>query len=437
MKGTNLWITILVLLLAAMITFAVVGKNKGLIGGEKATKVTVEVASKKDLVQTVTANGKIYPEIEVKISSDVSGEITNLYVEDGQAIKQGQLLATIKPDSYTSAYDQVEANKNSALANLESTKARKKQAEANLNNAQSIVDKYRKLYEDGNASLLELENYEKLKLLITAEAEIEASDQSIKSLEYTVLAAEATLKQANSNLNKTSIFSPITGIVSGLNVEQGEKVVGTLQMTGTEMMRIADFSDMEIRVNVSETDIIRVHRTDTAIIEVDAFIDDKFKGLVTSIANSSKGLSGLGLSTSQSTNFEVKIRILKSSYEKFLEEYDLPFRPGMSATADIQTKRKIDVLSVPIQSVASRDINADSVGADEDLREFVFIIGDDDLVTQKEVKTGIQNDAFIEILEGLKGGEKIITAPYNAISKDLESGDPVETVSKKELYNKK
>jgi len=435
MKKSTLIIAILVALLVIMGIVAVIGKKQGFIGGMKATKVTAEGAIKRDLIQTVTANGKIYPEIEVKISSDVSGEVVDLFIQEGDSVKANQLVARIKPDSYSSVVEQVQATRNNTLANLESAKARKNQAEINLSNAESVVKKYRKLFADGNASKIQLENYEMTYL--TAEAEVEAAVQSIRALEYSVKAADATIKEAKNNLNKTSIFSPIEGIVSALNIEQGEKVVGTLQMTGTEMMRVADFEDMEIRVKVSENDIIRVHKGDTALVEVDAFTDEKFKGLVTSIASSSQALNqgGLVSSATQSTTFEVKIRILQSSYAHLLNEINFPFRPGMSATADIQTKRRKDVISIPIQSVATRDVHKDSIGKEEKLVEFVFILKEG-LASQQEVKTGIQNDSHIEILEGVEAGEKVVTAPFNEVAKDLEDGDPLEEVTKKQLYNK-
>jgi len=435
MKRSTLIILILVAVLVVLGIVAVIGKQKGFIGSEKATKVTTEAAVNRNIIQTVTANGKIYPEIEVKISSDVSGEVVDLFIKEGDSVKANQLIARIKPDSYSSVVEQVQATRNNTLANLESAKARKTQAEVNLTNAESVVKKYRKLYADGNASQLQLENYEMA--FLTAQAEVDAATQSIRALEYSVKAADATIKEAKNNLNKTSIFSPIGGIVSALNIEQGEKVVGTLQMTGTEMMRVADFENMEIRVKVSENDIIRVHRGDTAIVEVDAFTDDKFKGLVTSIASSSQALNqgGMVASATQSTTFEVKIRILKSSYIHLLSDIEFPFRPGMSATADIQTKRKTGVISIPIQSVATRDVHKDSIGKEEKLVEFVFIESDG-TAKQQEVRTGIQNDSHIEIIEGVNEGQKVVTAPFNAVSKDLEDEDPLEVVTKKELYNK-
>ena len=433
MKRSTVFIIILGVLVAVLAVVGIIGKQKGFIGGDKATKVTVEQCTSRDLIQTVTSNGKIYPEIEVKISSDVSGEVVELHVEEGDSVRMGQLVARIKPDSYSSVVEQVSAQKNTTLANLENAKARKTQAEINLANAESVLTKYRRLYADGNASKIDLDNFEVA--FLTAQAEVEAAEQSIKAMEFSVIAANATIKEARNQLDKTSIFSPITGVISASNIEKGEKVVGTLQMSGTEMLRVADFENIEVRVKVSENDIIRVHKGDTAIIEVDAYIDQKFKGLVTSIANSSEALSGNGFSTSTSTstNFEVKIRILKSSYEDLLNEHQFPFRPGMSATADIQTKRVKEVISIPIQSVATRDVHKDSIGKDEKLVEFVFVENEGE-ASQIAVKTGIQNDTYIEILEGLEKGQNIVTAPYNAVSKDLEDGDLLEVVTKKELY---
>lgn len=433
MKKSTLLIVVLTAVLVLAGIFAIIGKKKGIIGKEKAVRVNTEAAAERDIVQTVTANGKIYPETEVKISSDVSGEVVELYIEEGDSIQAGQLLARIKPDTYSSVVEQMEANRNNTLASLESAKARKLQAEINRTNAQSLLAKYRKLYADGNASQVELENYEKAYL--TADAEVDAAAQTIRALEFSVKAADATIKEARNNLDKTSIYSPITGIVSALNVEQGEKVVGTLQMTGTEMMRIADFDAMEVRVKVSENDIIRVKKGDTALIEVDAYLNETFRGVVTGIASSSQALSqsALATTTTQSTTFEVKVRILPDTYAHLLGQVEFPFRPGMSATTDIQTRRKNGVVSVPIQAVTMRDVHRDSIGKEEKLVEFAFVEIEGRAVMQA-VKTGIQNDTYIEVLEGLATGDKVVTAPFNAISKDLEDGDLLEVVSKEELY---
>ena len=399
---------------------------------EQSTKVTTEKSTKIDIIQTVTANGKIYPELEVKISSDVSGEIVELEFEEGDPIKRGDLIARIKPDSYNNAVAQVNANYKNSLANVESSEARVTQAEAALINAQSYFKRVESAYKDKVISSSEFDNAKDQ--VARAEAEVVAAKKMAEASRFNAEAIQASIKDAQTNLGKTAIYSPIDGIISSMGVERGEKVVGTLQMTGTEMMRIADFSNMEVRVNVSENDIVRVHLGDSAIIEVDAYPDHKFKGLVTSIASSSNGLNNsLVSSSSQSTNFEVKIKILTESYADLQEEYQHPFRPGMSATADIQTKRKQDILAVPIQAVGTRNLNEDSIGAKEEIVEVVFV-ENAGTVEQKVIKTGIQNDSYIEIIEGLSEGDKVVTAPYNAVSKDLENGETVTVVSKKELY---
>ncbi len=433
MKKTNRFLYILGFLTVALVITALVGKKQGWFGGEKATKVTAETSKKRDLIQTVTANGKIYPETEVKISSDVPGEIVELYYEEGQQIKRGDLIARIKPDSYNTAVKQVQANYNSSLANLESARANVSSTQAALLNAENTYARLMSSFDKGNLPKAELENAESA--VKSARSALAAAEQNVTSLQYMSEAASASIADAETNLGKTAIYSPLTGIISSMNVEKGEKVVGTLQMTGTEMMRIANFEDMEVRVNVSENDIIRVHLNDTAIIEVDAYPDHKFKGIVTSIASSSNGLSGnFSVSSSQSTNFEVKIKILKESYKEIIDKGQYPFRPGMSATADIQTKTVKDVLSVPLQSVGTRDINEEDSEKEEELVEIVFV-EENGVVSQKQVKTGIQNDSHIEVIEGIEEGQLIITAPYNAISKDLENEDLVEIVTKKELYS--
>lgn len=433
MKGSNKFLIFLGVLAVAAVIAAVVGRKQGWFGGEKATKVTAEAVTKRNIIQTVTANGKIYPEKEVKISSDVSGEIVQLFFKEGDGIKNGDLIARIKPDSYNTAVTQVEASYKGALANLESAKASLTQAVAAKDHAQNSYDRLKSSFEKGLIPKVDLDNA--LNTLNTAKSQVNAAEQNVTSLGHSADAAKASITDARTNLGKTAIYSPITGIVSTMNVEKGEKVVGTLQMTGTEMLRIANFEEMEVRVNVSENDIIRVELNDTAIVEVDAYPDEEFKGIVRSIASSSNGLSGITSGTGQSTNFEVKISILKDSYTNLKEGGKHPFRPGMSATADIQTKRVEDVLSVPLEAVGTRNIFKDSIDMDEELREIVFI-EKNGLVTMVEVKTGIQNDNHIEILGGLEDGTNVITAPYNAINEDLEDDDLVEIVSKKDLYAK-
>ena len=272
-----------------------------------------------------------------------------------------------------------------------------------------------------------------------AKADLKAAGESVNSAKFSVKSAEASLKEAKENLQKTSIYAPISGTVSRLNVEKGERVVGTVQMAGTELLRIANLNVMEVKVDVNENDIVSVSLKDTAIIEIDAYLKEKFKGIVTEIANSA---NVLGVSTDQVTNFEVKIRILSSSYSHLIEvNKPYPFRPGMSATVEIQTKYKADVLTVPIQAVTTRidSVNNDTIDVDkkkdEDVKEIVFVYSEGKVI-QQEVKTGIQDDSYIEILEGLKEDDEVVTAPYSAISRRLKDGKKVEKVDKKELFNK-
>jgi HlyD family secretion protein len=426
MKKSNIFILVLLLLVGGLITYVMLNKK------EKSTKVTVEQSLERDIIQTVTANGKIYPELEVKISSDVSGEIVELFFKEGDPIKRGDLIARIQPDSYNNAVAQVNASYKNSLANIENSKARLLQAEAGLINAKSYFKRIEAAYQDKVISSTEYDNAKDQ--VVRAEAEVTAAKKMVEASQYSAEAIQASINDAKTNLGKTAIYSPIDGIISAMGVEKGEKVVGTLQMTGTEMMRIADFKNMEVRVNVSENDIVRVHLNDTAIVEVDAYPDHKFKGIVSSIASSSMGLNNsLTSATSQSTNFEVKIQILEESYKDLIADNPYPFRPGMSATADIQTKRKSNVLAVPIQAVGTRNLNEDSSSLDENIVEIVFV-EENGIVQRKTVKTGIQNDSYIEILDGIDKGINIVTAPYNAISKELEDGEKVEVVSKKDLY---
>ncbi len=431
MKKSLLFIIPLALIL---IVVGIVGKNKGWFGAEKLSKVAVEEIINRNIIETVTANGKIYPENEVKISSDVSGEIIELYVELGDTVKVGQKLARVKPDSYQALRDQTLAQLNGAKADLATARARESQAVAQVEQAQDLVNRNNEILKK-NAGLIAQEDVSRgIIALKSAQADLEAARQNINAAEFRIKSAEARTREANSDVSKTTIYAPLSGIVSILNVEQGEKVVGTLQMQGTEMMRIADFQFLEIRVDVSENDIIRVNRKDTAIIEVDAYNDQTFKGIVTKIATASNGLGRSSLSQiNQSTNFEVQIRILPSTYVDLLEKYDYPFRPGMSATVDIQTERKTNVLAAPIQSVTTRTIN-DSTSAQSNQLQTVLFVNEGGVANMKKVKTGIQNDEYIEILEGIDSGVEIISEPYGVITKILADEMQVDVVKRKNLY---
>jgi len=443
----KLWITLILgLVLAALVAAAVYkSKNK-----PKGIEVDTEKVEKRTIKETVSASGRIFPGKEVKISSDVSGEIVELYVMEGDSVKAGQLLAKIDPEAYVSVVQQGQAGLSRAKSQLalsksqkESSLAAKEQILAQLNNAQKIHERNVQLKNEGilsesefEASLSSLETFKAN--LKSAEANIRSSEQSIKSAEYTVESSEASLKELRTNLNRTTIKAPVSGIVSSLSVEQGERVVGTIQMTGTEMMRIANLSSMEVQVDVSENDIVRVNLGDEVDIEVDAYLDNVVKGTVTEIANSASNLTGAAaaLNTDQVTNFIVKIRINPESYTNLVKPgSQYPFRPGMSASVDIYTAEETDVLSVPIQAVTARELDEDEIeelkkagkADDQEYKEVVFVYSMDTTAV-REVKTGVQNDEYIQIISGLELDDEIISGPYAAISNKLEEG--------KEIYKK-
>lgn len=416
MKNNKLLYILGIITVAALVVAIIVGKKKK---DSAAKEVELQDITLRDIVQTVTASGKIYPEEEVKISSDVSGEIIELTIKEGDYVKKGQLLARIRPESYQANVEQSEAQLDNTKAQLSTAKSRIAQAEAQYLQAKQAFDRSEELY---NKKILSKADYETAQTALkTAKADVEAAKHTADAAEYTIKATQAMIKEAKINLNKTTIYAPMDGIISLLNVKKGEKVVGTLQMSGTEMMRIANFDYMEVRVDVSEGEITKVKLGDTASVEVDAYLDRKFEGIVTQVANTSKGASNTLTTSDQSTNFVVKIRILESSYKDLLEVSSKPFLPGMSATVDIKTKRKNSVLAVPIQAVTTTDTIYDGI---KHTREILFV-NNNGKAELKQVKTGIQDDSYIEITDGLSVKEKIITGPYNIISKELKSGDAV------------
>lgn len=433
----RLWITIIGLLLIGVLVAAAVLKNRT---KPKGIEITVEDIEQRTIFETVSASGRIFPEKEVKISSDVSGEIVELFVAEGDSVKANQLLAKIDPESYVSAVERAKASVSGAKSqmamsrsNKESSIAQKEQIIAQLKNAQRILDRNKQLLNDGIISQADYEqalaNVENLQANIKSmEANIRSSEQSIESAKYNVESTEASLKEMMTSLNRTTITSPVDGVVSSLNVEQGERVVGTIQMSGTEMMRIANLSSMEVQVDVSENDIIRVSLNDRVDIEVDAYLDKTFTGYVTEIANSASNIGGGVLNTDQVTNFVVKIRIDSDSYSDMIKPGKrFPFRPGMSASVDIYTNEVKDAPSVPIQSVTAREIEKDDEADSNEEKEFkeVVFVYSEDTVSMIEVTTGIQDDEFIEILEGLTDSMKVVTGPYSAISTKLDDGDDV------------
>lgn len=416
MKSNKL-LKILVVVVAILIVFAIIGKQQGWFGKELMIKVAVDKAERRTIVEMITANGKIQPEKEVQISPDVSGEIVLLNVEEGDYVKEGDLLFKIKPDTYISMRDR-------AQAALESAKARLAQAKAQFIQSELAFERSKQLYEEATISQSEFEQAEASYKI--AQAEVEAAAFSVKS-------AEASLSEANEALLKTTVYAPMSGTISLLLVEQGERVVGTEMMTGTEVLRIADLSRMEAQVEVNENDIIKVSLNDTALIEVDAYLEHTFKGVVTEIANSAQTT---GVSADQVTTFDVKIFILPESYSQLMDQTgNNPFRPGMSTTVDIQTERKEDIISVPIQSVTTRTDTTEVAQtlADEEEKTIVFV-SDGTYALAREVKTGIQDNSYIEIISGIEENTDVISAPYSAISDKLADSTLIEILPREELF---
>lgn len=400
-----------------LIIVAVIGKKAGWFGGNVTVRVAVGKVEVNPITETVTANGKIHPETEVKISPDVSGEIVELAVREGDFVQRGALLFKIRPEIYISARDR-------AVAMLNSSKARLAQVEAQLIQAELAFNRSKKLYEEHTISQSDFEQAESQYKVAIAEKE---------SAQYSVKSSEASLTEADENLVKTTVYSPMTGTISSLLVELGERVVGANMMTGTEVLRVADLNRMEVRVDVNENDIIKVNLGDTAIVEVDAYLDRKFTGVVTEIANSA---ITAGTTADQVTNFRVRILILRESYENLITDRNAsPFRPGMSATVDIYTNQKSDVLTVPIQAVTTRTdtVNVDPALKDE-IRTLVFV-SDGTHALARDVQTGIQDNVNIEILSGLSEGEEIIVQPFSAISKKLSDSTLIEVVDKESLFS--
>lgn len=409
---------------AIVIIAALVGLSKAGVIGNKDEGKEVEIAkvTASTIVETVSATGKIQPEIEVKIASMVSGEIISLNVKEGQVVKKGDLLVKINPDLYTSGLER-------SVANLAGTKASLTQSDASFKEAKANYERNKILYDKG---VISKSDWDK------AISTFEVAKATKQSAYYNVQSASASVTEARDNLGRTTIYSPADGTISVLNVELGERVLGTQQMAGTELLRVANLNNMEVEVDVNENDIVKIKIGDEANVEVDAYLKKKFKGVVTSISNS----ASTTLTSDQVTNFKVKVRILKDSYQDLLEgkpsTYS-PFRPGMTATVDIITTTKNNVLAVPISSVVVKsdttavkdfkveDPNEDKKAAPKNDKKFecVFVkVGDKAKI--RVIKTGIQDDTNIEVMSGLKPGDVVITGPYTTVSKDLNSGDKVK-----------
>jgi HlyD family secretion protein len=422
-----------------VIFLLVVGKKQGWFGKDLTLKVATEKVEIRDITEIITANGKLKPQKEVKISPEVPGEIIELPVKEGDKVKKGDLLVVIKPDIYQSSLSRIEAS-------LNTQKARLAQAEAQLIEKELNYQRAKQLLEKKTIPKSEFE---------TMEAGWKVALSEVQAARYSVKSAESSVKEANENLTKTKIFSPIDGTVSKLNVEKGEKVVGTNQFAGTELMTVADLATMEVKVEVNENDIVKVQKNDTANIEIDAYLKRKFKGIVTEIASSA---NVTGTTVDQVTNFNVKILLLSKSYQDLIEKDTIkyPFLPGMSATVEIQTDTRKGIISVPIQAVTTRGDDGAIKKANEQMvkegtteteakdvapkepeqHEVVFVIKNK-LASKVKVKTGIQDNTRIEILEGISAGDEVIVAPYGLISKTLKDSTAVQIVQIEDLYQVK
>jgi HlyD family secretion protein len=446
-RKTAWWIAIISVVL--IIVLVVIAKNKG---GD-ATKVAIEKTARHTITETVTASGKIYPETEVKIAPEVSGEITLLNVQEGDSVKRGDVLVKINPAIYNSLVNQAEASVQQTRASASNTKEMMAQSESQYELALATYNRNKKLYDQKIISQLEFE--QSVASFKSAKATLDAAKASTSGGTYSIQGAQAGLSQARENLQKTTITAPRDGIISELNVKKGERVVGTAQMAGTDMLTIADMNRIEVRVDVSETDISKVKIGDTTLIDADAYRNRKFKGIVSKVAVSSTkiggltGSSGVSNSTDQVTNYTVHILILPSSYADLSEKMQkgkFPFKPGMSASVEIQTNRQDNILSVPVNAVTTRDwpdslknktITAATSAADN-IRQVVFVVDSKtNTVALRDVKTGLQDNKYIEITDGLKEEEQVVTAPYGAIARTLKDKDKVLVVDKSKLFEVK
>lgn len=420
----------------------------GVIGGaEEGTSVETEKAKLKTITQLVSASGKIQPEVEVIIRPDVSGEIIELAVNEGDFVRKGDLLVRLKPDIFKARIDDL----NAALL---TQKARLEQARASMIQAEAAHLKNKELYEKDIISELDF---------IQTKSNYESQKASLKASQYQIQSAEAQLRKAEEELEQTVIRAPQDGTVTGLAVEFGERVLGNSQMAGTEMMRVSLLDKMEVLVEVNENDIVNISSLDTTRIEVDAYPERRFNGIVTEIANSAR-ITGAG-SNEQVTNYQVKVRIItphnlsmtgaelvqSETAENPEENFSPNFKPGMSATVDIETKTAKNVVSVPIQAVTVRDFakdkkdrndksgddstNSEDGSSDdmndnliikkEDIRKVVFIV-ENGAAVRYEVETGISDNTHTQILTGVNAGDEIIIGSYRTLSKNLENGDKVK-----------
>jgi len=433
--------------IGVILVLLAVAKFTGLIGGDKTEKVTIEKAADRKVVETVTASGKVQPETEVKLSSEVSGEVTELLVKEGDVVKKGQLLIKVRPDVLQSGFERAVASNNTQKAQVVAAEQQLKQANANFDNTEASYKRSQELF---TKKVISASEFDAAKAqYFGALADIARLKAMVTSAKYSLQEGGANVKEAGANLAKATIYAPVDGVISKLSVELGDRILGTAQMAGTEIMRISNLSSMEVNVDVNENDINRVNVGDSSIIEVDAFADTKFKGIVTEIASSSKDVGTATSTVDQVTNFNVKVRILAESYSNIkggAKDLPSPFRPGMSATVDIESE-SLKGLAIPIQSVftedkskvekpADNDQNVDkqkSKLSDKTIKQYVYVFNNG-TVKRTEVNTGIQNDQYIIIKSGLKANQEVVTGPYSAIQNRLKDGMKVEKTTKDQLF---
>jgi len=430
-KSGNKIIWILVVLVIAVLAFAIIGKQAGWIGATKEVEVEIGNVRKASIIEKVSGSGAIQPEVEIRLSPDVAGEIIELNVMEGDSVFDGQLLVRIRPDNLRSVLDRTKATYNQQVANLASQEAQLQRAMANFERAKQDFDRVKRLFDEKVVSEADYQaadaNYK------IAQNELEAARQGVQAAKFIVESSLASVQEAEENVRLTNVFSPTNGTVSELKVERGERVVGTQQQAGTEMMTIANLNNMEVRVNINENDIIRINQGDTAIIDVDAyaFAKTKFKGVVTSVANTANPKAN----QDAVTEFLVKIKILNESYAQLAAQNKgrSPFRPGMTASVDILTNRKDNVISVPLSAVTTRpkDGSTPAIGTSftGETKEVVFI-NDNGIAKMVDVVTGVSDFDRIEILEGLQEGQEVISGPYFILTRTLKDGDLVKKMDK-------
>ena len=453
--------TLLVIIISVVALILLLVLMKGLSKPD-GTKVAAEKIIKRNITEIVTASGKVYPEKEVKISPDISGEVVELNVmQEGDSVHKGQELAKIYADVYTTQRDQAAAQMNQQQALVSNMAEQLPGLKASMDVAKKTFDRQKQLLDQKVISLSEYETAEST--YKTATASYLAALQTVRGNQAGVASAKANLTIAAKNLSRTTVESPIDGVVSLLSIKKGERVVGNSMMAGTEMMRVADMSKIETIVDVGENDIPKVHLGDSALITVDAYNNRKFRGIVTQIASSvttALGTSTTTVSTNDVTNYKVHIRLSPESYNDLIDPAhpkSFPFRPGMSASADIQTRTHANVLSVPINAVAVREKNTDNAvlgsgdesGGDNktdtrpvttgsaDLDEVVFLVQPGDTVRKVKVRTDIQDINYIEVVDGVKEGDQVVTGPYSVVSKTMKGGQRVTIVPKDKLFEGK